>query len=180
MIKGTMPRTSLCYQATALGQYATAERNDKSKFNKIIPGRAGGREEGKRPYQPLCLWYCSQCSERDVFLRWNTAEERKGLYTSKRVVRPLSCCRWLNFARIPRTKIAIRAGATSEFFMPASRGYGKKQLPLAAVYFLCTFYFCFPPPSRLYFYIILPSTTFRFSASFTLIVFFRFSLILSS
>lgn len=142
--------------------------------------REGGRKE-KGPYQPLCLWYYSQCSERDVFSRWNTAEERKGLYTSKRVVRPLSCCRWLNFARIPRTKIAIRAGATSEFFMPASRGYGKRQLPLAAVYFLCTFYFCFPPPpSRLYFYIILPSTTFRFSASFTLIVFFRFSRILSS
>lgn len=142
--------------------------------------RVGGRKGGKRPYQPLCLWYYSQCSERDVFSRWNTAEERKGLYTSKRVVRPLSRCRWLNFARIPRTKIAIRAGATSEFFMPASRGYGKKQLPLAAVYFLCTFYFCFPPPSRLYFYIILPSTTFRFSVSFTLIVFFRFSRILSS
>lgn len=128
----------------------------------------------KRPYQPLCLWYYSQHSERGVFLRWNTAEERKGLYTSKRVVRPLSSCRWLNFARIPRTKIAIRAGATSEFFMPASRGYGKKQLPLAVVYFLCTFYIFLlsslsrsPDSTFTSFFLLLPSSL-RFSAPFTL------------
>jgi len=60
--------------------------------------------------------------------------------------------------------------ATSEFFMPASRGYGKKQLPLAVVYFLCTFYiFLLPSLSRSpIFYIILPSATFRFPAPFTL------------
>lgn len=77
-------------------------------------------------------------------------EERKGLYTSKRVVRPLSCCRWLNFARIPRTKIAIRAGATSEFFMPASRGYGKKQLPACSrVFFMHILFLLSTLPSHL-------------------------------
>lgn len=34
-------------QRCRLDQYATAERNDKSKFNKIIPGR--GREEKAIP-----------------------------------------------------------------------------------------------------------------------------------
>lgn len=165
MMKGTM--FALFPSNNAVVSANTLPPSGMIRANLIKSFQAEGGK--KRPYQPLCLWYYSQHSERDVFLRWNTVEERKGLYTSKRVVRPLSCCRWLNFARIPRTKIAIRAGATSEFFMPASRGYGKKQLPLAVVYFLCTFYFCFPPhpptsslPPRPHFYIILPSTTFRF------------------
>lgn len=110
----------------------------------------------------MCLSDTTRGTQRGTSSRDETRrKERKGSYTSKRVARPLSRCRWLNFARIPRTKIAIRAGATSEFFMPASRGHGRKtQLPLAAVYFLCTFYFCFPP-LNLSFTSFFPSTTFR-------------------
>jgi len=121
----------------------------------------GGRK--KAIPEPLCLWYYSQHSERDVFLRWNTAEERKGLYTSKRVVRPLSCCRWLNFARIPRTKIAIRAGATSEFFMPANRGYEQEAATACSRLFFMYILFLLSsplpssPPTSISFFLLLPS-----------------------
>jgi len=59
--------------------------------------------------------------------------------------------RWLNFARIPPTKIAIRAGATSEFFMPTSRGQGK-EASLQPCIFYAHSIFAFPslpllPPS---------------------------------
>lgn len=95
---GREGHTSLCVSDAARGTRRERERDDVSP---PLEMKHGGRKEGRK----------------------------KGPRIHRREGRPPSVppVRWLNFARIPRTKIAIRAGATSEFFMPASRGEGKKE-----------------------------------------------------
>lgn len=140
-----------------------SSRMIRANLIKSFQAREGEEKSIPASVSPMLL---AALGERDVFSRWNTAEERKGLYTSKRVVRPLSCCRWLNFARIPRTKIAIRAGATSEFFMPTRAEAERSKRTATPLAQPCIFYihsiFAFPSHPDLSSTSFYPSTTFRF------------------